>query len=394
MKNLLILLFFTISLFSQNLEIKTNISYFELQDIDKKIDIVDEHFLQYDKKYSNFGFTKSIYWLKIDILNISKNETTQVLHMQYPLLDYIDIYECKNNKLNLIREYGDLRKYSNDGNIPDPTLIVTLKVDEKKTYFYKVQTQGSMNLELSIDSFEKFTKYSLEKSIAFSFYFGAVVIMLLYNFVLYLFIKDRSYLYYLLFHLNYIFFALSFNGLAFAYIWSDTPVLNNYAVPLFMSLGSVFAVIFTIEFLDIKTSSSKLFLSLKTLLWINVFMSILVLFLSYHYSSIFASIISFVSIVVILCSGLYSHCISKNPHAKFFILAWGILLMGILIIHFKNIALLPVNFITSYSPLIGAFFELVFLAIALAYRYNVQKEEMVKKDKILYKQSRTASMGE
>ncbi|MCD4668062.1 MAG: sensor histidine kinase [Sulfurimonas sp.] len=394
MKNLLFLLFFTVSLFSQNLEIRSDISYFEQKDINKKIDINNAKFLPYDKKYSNFGFTKSIYWLKVDILNLTKNDIKQVLHLPYSLLDYIDIYEYKDNKLNLIREYGDLREYSNDGYIPEPSLIITLQANESKTYFYKIQTHGSMNLELLINTYEDFTKYSIEKSIAFSFYFGATFIMLLYNFVLYLFIKDRSYLYYILFHTNYMIFALSFNGLAFAYIWPNLPYLNNFSVPLLMSIGSILAVIFTIEFLDIKTLSVKLLKPLKILLLINIIMSILVLFLSYRYSSIFASFISLISIVLIIGSGFYSHFTSKNPHAKFFILAWGILMMGIFIVHLRNIGVLPVNLITSYSPLIGAFFELVLLAIALSYRYNIQREEMAAKDKILYKQSRLASMGE
>ncbi|MCD6172598.1 MAG: hypothetical protein J7J96_02280 [Sulfurimonas sp.] len=109
------LLFFTVSLFSQNLEIKSSISYFEQKNINEKIDINNEKFLPYDIKHSNFGFTNSVYWLKVDILNLTKSDTTQVLYLPYPLLDYIDIYEYKDNKLNLIKEYGDLREYSNDG---------------------------------------------------------------------------------------------------------------------------------------------------------------------------------------------------------------------------------------------------------------------------------------
>ncbi len=394
MKYILALLFFTVALFSQNLEVKSNITYYEQKDINKKIDIQSEKFLPYDLKYSNFGFTKSIYWLRVDIQNLSQNQTQQVLHLPYPLLDYIDIYEYKNNKLNLIRKYGDLRKYSNDGNIPDPTLMVMFQPNESKTYYYKIQTQGSMNIELLINSHDKFAKYSIEKSIAFSFYFGATVIMLLYNFLLYFFVKDRSYLYYLFFHLNYMFFALSLNGLSFTYFWPEMPSINSFMVPFLMSIGSSLAIVFTIEFLDIKTKSPKLLKPLKIVLLINIIMSILVLFLSYYHSSLFTSFISIISIVLIIGSGFYSHFISKNSHAKIFVLAWGVLMMGIFVIHFRNLGILPINIFTSYSPLIGAFLELTLLAIALAYRYNEQREEIASKNTILYKQSRLASMGE
>jgi signal transduction histidine kinase len=123
-------------------------------------------------------------------------------------------------------------------------------------------------------------------------------------------------------------------------------------------------------------------------------MTMLAPILSYRDSSLLASFISLVSILIILGSSVYSHFWLKNPYAKFFALAWGSLLMGIFIIHFRNMGLLSVNTFTSYSPLIGAFIELTLLSIALAYRYNIQKQQMIQKDHMLYKQSRFANMGE
>ena len=217
--------------------------------------------------------------------------------------------------------------------------------------------------------------------------------MLLYNFILYLFLADKTYLYYLLFHANYLLFTLSLNGISAAYIWNDYPFINTLAVPLLMSIGSSLAVIFTLIFLDIKVSSPKLYKMLYSLFILNVIMSISVFIISYRDSSILASAISLLSIILILGSSIYSHFISKNPYAKFFAVAWGVLLLGIFIIHFRNLGILPVNLFTSYSPQIGAFFELTLLSIALAYRYTVQKEELLSKSHLLYKQSRLASMG-
>ncbi len=393
MKYFFILIFFTVSLFA-SVNVEKNISYFEQKDTLKENSILNEKFLSLDSKYSNFGFSNSIYWLKVELKNNLNRPSKQVLHFPYTLLDYIDIYKAKNSKLLLIREYGDLRIYKNDGNIPDPSFITTLNPNETKIYYYKIQTQGSMNIELLVNSYDDYTLYSLEKSMVFSFYFGAIIIMLIYNFILYLYIKDRSYLYYLLFHVNYLFFALSLNGFSASYIWPNFPFINTFLVPLLMSIGSSIAVIFTIEFLHIKTTSPKIYRLMITLFWVNITMSLLVFFLGYHYSSLLASLISLISIIIILGSSLYSHFISKNPHAKFFALAWGSLLLGIFTIHFRNLGILPVNFFTSYSPLIGAFFELTLLALALAYRYNLQKEELSKKNIMLHKQSRLASMGE
>ena len=395
MKFILLSIFFTFSLFAQNnILVKSNISYFEQKDIKQNIDIKKEKFLTYNSKKSNFGFTKSIYWLKIDIKNLSQNSSKNTFVIPYNLLDYIDIYQLENDKLILKREFGDLRVYKNDGFLPDPSFIVSLKKDESKTFFYKIQTQGSMNIELYIKSENEFKRYSLEKSIVLSLYFGAIFIMLIYNFILYLIIKDKSYLFYLLFHIDYLFFILTLNGISAAYIWPTFPFMNSFAIVVLMSIGSSLAVIFTIEFLNIKIQSPKLYRLLRGLFWVNVIMTFSIIFIGYHLSSMLTSLVSLISILIILPSSIYSHYVSKNPNAKFFALAWGILLIGIFIIHFRNIGILPVNIFTSYSPLIGAFLELTLLSIALAYRYNIQKQEIVIKDTILEKQSRHASMGE
>ena len=394
MKFILLSLIFISTLYSQIPDVQNSIGYFEQIDSNQNINILEKKFTKLDPKHSNFGFSMSTYWLKIDLKNNTKNQLNEVLYFPYPLLDYIDIYEKVGNKLELKREYGDLRVYNNDGNIPDPSFMIMFKHDESKTYYFKIKTEGSMNINLLIDSHKDFTSHEIEKSIATSFYFGAVFIMLIYNFILFLFIRDKTYLFYLLFHLDYFFFLLSLHGIGFTYIWPQTPFLNTFMVPLLMSTGSSLAIIFTIEFLDLKTTSQRLYKYLLALFVLNVIMTFTVLVISYHSSVLYATLISLISIVSILATGLYSHFKSKNPYAKFFIFAWGSLLMGIFIIHFRNLGILPVNLFTSYSPFIGAFLELTLLSIALAYRYNMQRLEIANKDTILFKQSRLASMGE
>lgn len=392
-KSILILFVLTVSLFSKDINIQSNIGYFEQKD-SSSVDITKQNFLEYNVKKSNFGFTQSTYWLKVDIKNLSLDSKKTVLHLTYSLLDYIDIFELKDDKLILKRSYGDLREYKNDGLIPNPSFFVTLQSNESKTFFYKINTQGSMNLELIISSYKSYIKYAFEKVIIYSFYFGAIIIMLMYNFILYLFIKDKSYMYYLLFHINYLFFALSFNGITSSYFWPQSPSLNHFMVPLFMSLGSVLTALFTIEFLHIKIELPRMYKVLRIIFWINIIVTISIFVISYNYSLILASIMIFVNVIVITTTGLYSHFKVRNPYSKLFITAWGILLAGIFIGLLKSAGLIDENIITSYSAFIGAFFELTLLSIALAYRYNVQKQIIVKKDSLLSKQSKLASMGE
>ncbi len=388
-KIFLLLIFITHLLATEN-----PIGYFEQKDISKNLDILEQNFTHLDPKKSNFGFTKSIFWIKTQITNDTNITSKYVLHFSYTLLDYIDIYEVKNNQLIKKRETGDLRVYKNDGFLAEPTYFVNLEANEKKTFIIKVQTQGSMHIDLSVIDYEEYISRGIEKIQISMLYFGAVFIMLMYNFILYLYLRDKSYLYYVVFHLDFLFFTLAFNGLAFASLWPSLPVLNNFAIPFFMSMATTLAAIFVIDFLNIKDDIPKVYKLIKSMILISIVATFLILILSYQLATLIIIFISFIYIIIILAVSAYSHFISKNPNAKFFALAWFFLLMGVFIVHFKNLGLLPVNLFTSYAAFIGAFIELTLLSSALAYRYKLQKEEIVKKDITLLRQSRLASMGE
>ena len=370
------------------------ISYYEQKDVSLKIDILSQEFKTLNSKHSNFGFSKSIFWIKVSVDNYTDNIQEKVINIPYVLLDYVDIHEIKDKELIEKRLYGDLRVYTNDSFSPSPTFIFQLNPNQSRNFLLRLQTQGSMNAGVVISSYHDFVIDNVTQTQALTFYFGAAFIMILYNIILFAFIRNRSYFFYIIFHIDYLLFALALNGYAFMSFWPESPSINNYAVPFLMSFGSTLAVIFTMDFLRIKDKSPKLFTLLSILLGVNVIATLLVFILNYHQSSLLTSLISLVSIVIILASSAYSHFMSHNPYAKFFALAWGMLLAGIFVIHLRNLGFLPVNVFTSYAAFIGAFFELTLLSIALAYHYNVQREELALKDKTLYRQARFASMGE
>jgi len=392
MKTLLILISIVYLHASQNTTNTT--TYFEQKDITQDIDIYSVNFTLLNPNKSNFGFTTSIFWIKVELINDTKLQTKKVLHFPCTQLDYIDIYESVQNRLIIRRETGDLRVYNNDGFLTDPSYFVQLLPKERKTFFIKVQTQGSMYLKLNVLNYDDYVNSGVIKSQILMFYIGAIFIMLIYNFMLYLYIRDRSYLFYVLFHLDYMFFSLAFNGFAFTYFWSSLPYINNFAMPFFISMGSILAVAFTIDFLNVKGNTPKIYKLLRSLILVNIVATILIFILSYRETILIVCLISLISLTVILISSLHSHIYSKNQNAKFFALAWGFLLIGLFIVSLKSLGLLPTNLFTSYAAFIGAFIELVLLSSALAYRYKLQSEEIVKKDLTLLRQSRFASMGE
>src|SRR5690606_21209334 len=61
--------------------------------------------------------------------------------------------------------------------------------------------------------------------------------------------------------------------------------------------------------------------------------------------------------------------------AKFYLLAWSILVVGIIVYSLKDAGLIPSNPFTNYLLLIGSGIEVVLLSLALADRINILKKE-------------------
>ena len=59
-------------------------------------------------------------------------------------------------------------------------------------------------------------------------FYGILFIMVLYNLILFFFLKERTYLYYVLYVLSGSLLFLSEDGLGFQYLWSASPDLNHF----------------------------------------------------------------------------------------------------------------------------------------------------------------------
>ncbi|HEX8330737.1 MAG TPA: 7TM diverse intracellular signaling domain-containing protein [Hymenobacter sp.] len=70
-------------------------------------------------------------------------------------------------------------------------------------------------------------------------FYGVLLIMVLYNLILFFFLKDRTYLYYVLYVASGTLLFLSEDGLGFQYLWPRGPLLNHFigaAAPVLLLL--------------------------------------------------------------------------------------------------------------------------------------------------------------
>ncbi len=350
---------------------------YTLEEIQKHL----SEFRKSDEKILNFGYTTSSFWLYFKLKNVEKDRQKFLLSLSYPLLDIVDFYFISKNKILKRIETGDMRNFS-QREIQHRNFIFSLELEPEEIYevYFKIESSGSIQIPLSIISYESFIEKELQEQYVQGIYYGIMLVMILYNFFLFLSIKDKSYLYYILYIFGIMMFSLMFSGYAFQFFWPDFPRFSNLILPFMIGFLAFFAGLFSMYFLKIKELTPILYKIFLILNFIFILLMIVSFFLSYKVIIRIATYSILVFVILAFISSIRCYFKGWKP-ARFYILAWTMLLLGMFVLALRQLGKLPVNLFTEYSLQIGSVLEVILLSLGLADRINVLKEEKEKAEK-------------
>ena len=102
-----------------------------------------------------------------------------------------------------------------------PVFEITLQPGEQRTLYLRVDSRGSMTLSGALMSLRDFEQHSQGGYLVHAIYFGVLIALGLYNLLLFLALRERPFLNYVLFMFAFALSVLSLNGLGAQYLWSD-----------------------------------------------------------------------------------------------------------------------------------------------------------------------------
>jgi signal transduction histidine kinase len=352
-----------------------------LEDRSRKLTITDmasekvsEMFLPSTEGRQNFGYTPSAYWVRFTIKNTSGQTIKWYLEVGYHFLDSIELFIPLRYGGYRMKKGGDLLPFK-EREIAYRNFIFQLEEppDGESTYFIRFETTSSMIIPLTIWSQRSLIEKINREQIIFGVYYGAMLIMLIYNLFLYASIRERTYLYYVLFISGYILFQMSLNGLAFQYLWPDNVWWENKGITYFINFTVFFILQFTRSFLNTSDNNPildrvLLYLSLLTIGGF-VFYPLLNSAWGIHISNLFA----FFCIVTVILSGVVS-MLKGNRSARYLLIAWTAFLLGAALFILKLYAFFPEIFITEWGIQVGSVMLVVLLSLGLADVINTLKK--------------------
>ncbi|MGB4075720.1 sensor domain-containing diguanylate cyclase [Pseudomonas sp.] len=333
------------------------------------------------RRDASFGYTGHTYWLRITLHNPSEQPIDWVLLVGNPLLDYLDVYGLDGER---VYRGGDQRPFDERWvNHRQLVLPLNLAGSEQRELILRMQTDGSANLSASLMSSAAFSHYEQRMLLLQGLFFGALLVMLIYNLSIFVITRDRNYLWYSLFVACFSLYQFIQLGFALQWLWPQALAWHQLSFPLSSALATFFGILFTYGVLDLKAGPAAYTWICRVLLAC----SLLVMVLAFSAPYTVALIGSFVLMVVcaiFACLFTLLRWRAGYQPAKLFALGWSALIVASLFSILSGTGIIANSLLTLHAQQIGGLLELVIFSIALGARIRQAQRAQQRAQEQLY----------
>jgi signal transduction histidine kinase len=335
---------------------------------------MSDKFIQNESNSLQFGYGKSAYWIRFSVINRSELLEWYLVYA-YPWIGNIDIFrQMPDGSISEQRLGANLPFNKRPVKNRNFVLPLELEQDEASTFYMRIQSQTSRPVPVTFVKPSHFHRIDREEQLVFGLYYGIMLIMIVYNLFLWVFLRDKNYILYVLFIVVWAMLQFILNGLAFEYIWPGLPWLNNKSLGYIILFSEFAGILFGKEFLrtnQFQPLLNKILIgclaATAACMFISLFVDLLVTLQMVSILSVFGIPSVFIASFVILKKGY-------KP-ARYYLIAWASVFIGVGIMVLKNYNILPHNPFTNYSLQVGSVGLVVLLSIALADRINMIRME-------------------
>lgn len=332
--------------------------------------VLNQSFIISEKQTLNFGFYRGTVWIKLKLKNATE---TDILELKNSNLDIIEYYVLEHHNFKRKILTGD--HFVFDHRLIEHRFF-DFPLGESDEVLIKIQNFGDqLFIPIIIKSGLNSAKSEYYDQLIFGIYYGLCLFAFLLNVFIYVKIRERSNLFYSLYLVGIVLLQLALDGHGFQYLWSNNVFFAKHAPPLMASLSILFLILFTQSFLNIKKIlplSNKIFTSIAVLVGIN---SVLSLFsVTYPIAVLQINVLTLILNILILPVAFIAFRRKFKP-AKFFLIAFVVLIISVFVFILRNFGLISSNVFTDYALQIGSTAEVVLLSFAIVDKFNSYKEE-------------------
>ena len=343
---------------------------------------IQKKFIPSRKKTLNFGFTDAVYWIRFRVKNNASMDRKWIIKQSYPMIDTLELYAVDNGKSALLSRGGRAMPFhTRELKHRTLTFPLQMKTGQERTFYIKFRSSSNMSIGLSIREITSFIKTDSDSHLRLGIFIGIMLIIIVYNILLYFSLRDSTYLYYILFIISIGLTLTGLNGLTYKYLWPNLPWWNIYSFIFFTSLTCGSLLMFSKKFLDTAANAPFWNRVINIPLFVFILNGLSAFFVPYSVNVKILSIMAVCSSIILFITGL--RCLMQGYRAaRFYMIAWSVFLISAFILGMRNLGVLPHSFLTANAMHFGTTFLIAFLSLALGDKIKIFRKEHDRLDTI------------
>lgn len=338
-------------------------------------DTIKHRFTKNELFYPTNTDQKSTYWYKIEMdFTEHIDPNSSVFEFYDQTIDHISLYQTDTTGRYVEKTEGaamrfNTRLYSHK-NFEFP---IYNRAKGKHIYYIKIKSQNPVNVIVVYRKISYFIYYALTEYLTYGIFYGMILIFCFHNLLMFIAVRKRSYLFYVLYILSVGLYEMCTDGIAFQYIWPNAPNWNEYAFGTALYLVSIFALLFTRDLLHVRTINKKLYQLINfTIILRTLYFG----FCLFEHEYFVYKFVEFIPLSLAFATGLIIRS-SGFKSARFFILGYTFLFLGFIC---KAVSVL--GYLKGLSGVIGFYslgfsfiMEMTFLSFAIGDQVRLFRRE-------------------
>lgn len=322
--------------------------------------------------YQNSDFRENAtYWIKVDLKKNTESGNVWLIEFYDQTIDTLIAFLPGKEGYRKIA-LGDHSNFSSRLFL-HKNFELPIRFDEGQniTYYFKLRSHEFADLRFTLRSVNYFVYYALNEYYLYGMFYGMILIIVLYNFMVFLAIREIKFIYYIAYILSVALYAMSYDGVGFQFLWPQHPQFNDWMVGISLYSLIIWSLIFTRRFLSTRANAPALDRWFGRIILIRSAWFVLAM-------AFFPELLSFRLLEVIPLSLVFFTAIQVwrrgyRP-ARFFVMAYGVLFFGFFVRLLVYFNVIPFTTITHYSLHFSFVFEMLFLTVALGDRIRILKD--------------------
>lgn len=368
---------------------------------DKSRNITASDILQerYEPNYftDRSGPTHSVFWSRVTLKNSADKNLHVVFQNSRAGTDKIDVFVYKDKKLIRSHSLGDLRDQKLREHLsPKSVFFLELPVNEEYVIVSRLESLGPMNLSWQIFNEKTFSK---DNSLVFLFnglFAGVLIALIIYNLLLYISLKEISFLLYVFVTSAILWIQYTFSGLFyFLDIGINLSFLSLSAWFVSYFYAALF-ILFAISFFKIHQKNRYLFYLFAGMSAMGLSLSVLSFYLfvdsSFAIYTSYTYIYLYLSLFTVFLYAIYA-TLKRYPFAIYFLIGEGAYISTF--VYSILVVSGSIGMSSGFQFLVptAMMFEVAIFSIALSKKVRLLKQNSDAQEVLLVEESKFSAIG-